>query len=416
MREVLIVLLSICCVTVVASAQPKPITQLNLPKVEAQPWRFKEFPIVAWWSPPGTASDEDFRAYKDCGFTLYLANPDAGFPDALVKAKRAGMKILCMRLAGGFGLPALKNPTLPENDPDVVAWLTSDEPNNTGSATQNITEVNTLMRKDPTCRAFFNMLPPRWQTDPPAADLLDACARNGQPIFSYDQYVIYTTGKDDPEIFYSALDLYRQKSIQHNVPFWAFAITINCIGFRDPSESDLRWQQFSNLAYGAKGLWYFTYWAPKDWPNWAKEAIVTNEGKKTKLYDHVKTLNETVSAMGQTLLGLTNVDAVHTNPPAGQRKFAAGKFWISDVKGKDVLIGFFKNASGDDYALVVNTQHGMKKSSQETADEIELSFDPKVKSVTAESWLDGHAGPLTLKEGKATLNIAGGTGVLLHAN
>ncbi|HTL29898.1 MAG TPA: hypothetical protein VL282_11780 [Tepidisphaeraceae bacterium] len=77
MREVLIALLSICCVTVVASAQPKPITQLNLPKVEAQPWRFKEFPIVAWWSPPGTATDEDFRAYKDCGFTLYLANPDA---------------------------------------------------------------------------------------------------------------------------------------------------------------------------------------------------------------------------------------------------------------------------------------------------------------------------------------------------
>jgi hypothetical protein len=85
------------------------------------------------------------------------------------------------------------------------------------------------------------------------------------------------------------------------------------------------------------------------------------------------------------------------------------------VKGKDVLIGFFKGDAGADYALVVNKLHGMKKSSSETADEIELTFDAKTTSVRAESWLDGRTGDVALKDGKASLKIAGGTGVLLRA-
>ena len=29
----------------------------------------------------------------------------------------------------------------------------------------------------------------------------------------------------------------------------------------DPSEAQLRWQAFTALAYGAKGILYFVYWA-----------------------------------------------------------------------------------------------------------------------------------------------------------
>src|SRR5262249_6697192 len=53
------------------------------PGPERRPWRFKEFPIIAWWGPPGTAGQEAFETYRDAGFTLHATNPDEGFDQAL---------------------------------------------------------------------------------------------------------------------------------------------------------------------------------------------------------------------------------------------------------------------------------------------------------------------------------------------
>ena len=58
--------------------QQTVLEALMLPRVVRRPWRFRRFPIIGWWGPPGTAKLADFRAYKDAGFTIYAANPDTG--------------------------------------------------------------------------------------------------------------------------------------------------------------------------------------------------------------------------------------------------------------------------------------------------------------------------------------------------
>ena len=35
-------------------------------------------------------------------------------------------------------------------------------------------------------------------------------------------------------------------------------------GKRDPTEAQIRWQVFTSLAYGAKGVLYFTNWVTLD--------------------------------------------------------------------------------------------------------------------------------------------------------
>jgi len=55
------------------------LRELKLPPVERKPWVFKGFPIMAWWPPPGTKTLADFKRYEEAGFTIYVANPDAGF-------------------------------------------------------------------------------------------------------------------------------------------------------------------------------------------------------------------------------------------------------------------------------------------------------------------------------------------------
>lgn len=392
------------------------LPQLQLPPVAKKPWRFKKFPIIAWWGPPGTARLEDFQAYKEAGFTLYAANPDTGYEQAMEFAQRTGLSVMAYRQRQGFELPA-QPADYSKHRKQIVGWITHDEPGDLNAVRESITAVNTLMRQDPTRWALFNLLPPHAQRNPSTDEVIGAAIRGGMPLLSYDSYVINADGSDNTEAHFRYLEQFRQASLKYQVPFWAFALSIQHFGYRRPSESDVRWNQFTNLAYGAKGLWYFTYWGPKDWENWDKVAIVNpKDGSKTPLYEQVKSLNHAVSAMGPVLLGLTSTEVVHTTPPPGQRAFVPDAAWISNITAKDALIGFFKDRAGKQFALVVNKQHGLGKSAQETADTIELSFAPNVHSVTALNWLDGTPGPLPLTNSKTSLRISGGTGVLLRLN
>jgi hypothetical protein len=235
------------------------------------------------------------------------------------------------------------------------------------------------------------------------------------PVLSYDSYVIHKDGTDASERHYQYLDQFRRASLRYDVPFWAFALSIQHFSYRRPSESDLRWQHYTNLAYGAKGLWYFTYWGPTDWENWDSIAIVDpRNGAPTDNYGHVQGLNRAVQQMGDTLLRLSCREVVHTTAPAGQQAFRPDRQWIADIQAADALIGFFNDEKGVRYALVVNKRHGQNKSAQEMTEEMTLKFASNVRAVTAVNWLDGRTGPVKVTAGKATLPVAGGTGVLLR--
>jgi len=397
----------------VTAEEPDPPA---LPGVPTQPWRFTGFPIIAWWGPPGTATADDFRAYRDAGFTLHATNPDEGFHRALEHVEAVGLKSMVFRQHQGFDLKPLADPQFLNDREVIVGWITADEPFRQADIARSIRMVNSLMRRDPTRWAFFNLLSPHLQRNPSTELIIEAAVRAGMPILSYDTYVVMTDGTDRADLLYNHLDLFRRASLRHGIPFWAFALTIKHYGYRRPSESDLRWQQYSNLAYGAKGLWYFTYWGPLGWKGWDSRAIVDpRDGSRTELYDWVKALNHAVLNMGPVLLRLKSLDVVHTVPPAGQSAFAPGRFWVADVKARDALVGFFTDEDGAPYAMVVNKVHGMAKSARETVDTIELAFTDEVQAVDVVSWLDGAPGPLTLENGRARLPISGGTGVLLKA-
>lgn len=401
-----------------SSVPPAPVSSLDelaLPPVKAQPWVFREFPILGWWAPPGTARLEDFVAYREAGFNLHPSNIDSVITQTLELSRKAGLNNLVFCTYQEFGgEPGPADVDLTPWDEQVVGWITRDEPGTIPAIVDAVTSVNALMRRAPDHRALFNLLPPHAQKDPSTTEVLKAAVRNGLPILSYDYYVIHADGSTKEEAHFAALELFRRESLKYDRPFWAFALTVQHYGYRRPSESDLRWKQFTNLAYGAKGLWYFTYWGPTGWKSWDSRAIIDpGDGSPTELYGYVKAINDTVQKSGQVLLGLQNVDVFHTNPPAGQRGFPQDRFWIRQVEGQDVLVSFFEDKKGNPYAMVVNKLHGMGKSAAETSDTIRLGFAPQVAEVEAVSWLDGTPGPLALQEGRAELPVAGGTGVLL---
>ena len=410
--SIIVIFCSLALPGLYAEGDMERLLSLESPPVKEEPWVFDRFPIVAWWGPPGSSQPEDFENYKDAGFTLYAANPDTGYERSIKLAGDQGLKILSFRTTQGFGLPA-KKVEYDEKDDRIVGWITHDEPGPPSDVIRSITETNELMRKHPSKRAFFNFLPPHAQPEPGTKKVVEIALKNGLPIISYDNYNMIDDGTTRERQHFRNLELFRSLSLEHDAPLWAFALTIKHAYYRRPSESDIRWKQFTNLAYGAKGLWYFTYWGPTNWDRWDNKAIIDpKDGSKTEIYDYVSKINYAVLGAEETLLNMTSVDVVHTSPTVECRPFT-GDRWISDIRAKKAMIGYFRDEKGSDYALVVNCLHGPGKTAAETADEIDLRFAPDVKTVEAIMWLDGETGPLPLKNGRVILNITGGTGVLL---
>ena len=55
------------------------------------------------------------------------------------------------------------------------------------------------------------------------------------------------------------LNVMRMASLRSGVPFWNFFNLEGFGGHPDPTEAQLRWQIFTSLAYGAKGVLYYCY-------------------------------------------------------------------------------------------------------------------------------------------------------------
>jgi hypothetical protein len=101
-----------------------------------------------------------------------------------------------------------------------------------------------------------------------------------------------------------------------NKPFWAFALSVSheiqSKTYPVPTIEALRLQVYSDLAYGAQGIQYFTFWTPytnNELIGPEKEYYylgpILPDGKKTQVYDLIKTLNEEIKNLSFVFCGST---------------------------------------------------------------------------------------------------------------
>ena len=106
--------------------------------------------------------------------------------------------------------------------------------------------------------------------------------------------------------FIANLAALRAWSFARDIPFWCVVQLMPHANVRPLTDGELAWQVSMLLAYGARGVGYFSYWTPAPDPvwNWGP-AIITYDGVRTPWYDIVARLNGLVRPAGETLAGLT---------------------------------------------------------------------------------------------------------------
>ena len=121
----------------------------------------------------------------------------------------------------------------------------------------------------------------------------------------------------------------------------------------DPTEAQMRWQIYSSLAYGAKGVLYFCYYTP-DGDEFPKGgAIITRDDRKTRHYYEAQRINRAVKNLGPTLMKLTNT-AVYRIQPGDDPAVVLKGSPIRQLTPGDYLVGVFQHEDGRTAVLLNN--------------------------------------------------------------
>jgi hypothetical protein len=187
------------------------------------------------------------------------------------------------------------------------------------------------------------------------------------PLLCFDHYPLVSGGGITGDYFYNWAAI-RKFSLEFGVPSWVFIQSVGfdsrMSGFQDrrrPNEAEIRWQVNVSLAYGAKGVQYFTYCTPtpsRDEPIQFGPALVSASGKLTPLYTYASRANAYLRVIGEALLPLVSESVVHAREkrlPRGAKPFQASGY-ISSVSGSPLILGTFRKPGVLDarYLLVAN--------------------------------------------------------------
>lgn len=181
-------------------------------------------------------------------------------------------------------------------------------------------------------------------------------------VLSFDAYPYRTDGGLDADgihsSYYPTLEAMRKVSAEKGIDVWSY---IQSVGITDrmkvPTDGDMRYQIYSNLAYGVKGLIYFTYWTPpNEWGEPFTNGIINANGNRTDLYGYAKTVNADVLKLGPTLMKLHSQAVYHTGPTLPISTSALpGTFYLQlSSPTKSTVIGSFTDGTARKYVMVVN--------------------------------------------------------------
>jgi hypothetical protein len=172
-------------------------------------------------------------------------------------------------------------------------------------------------------------------------------------VLSFDHYPVLEGNRLRGE-YYQNLEWIRQAALEHGTPFWAFALACPHKPYPMPTLGHVRLQAWSNFAYGAKGLQYFTYWTPQPGTWDFHDAPIRIDGSRSPTYELLRGFNREVQACVEVIMNSRVVGIYHTPPlPAGTRGLDASAPFET-VSGGQALIGVHVLPDGRRFALVVN--------------------------------------------------------------
>jgi hypothetical protein len=286
-----------------------------------------------------------------------------------------------------------------------------DEPS--AVAFDGLAEVNAYLKQhDPKHPGFINLYPTYARNFPGALgaatyeEYVREYVRKVKPfVISYDHY--HFTNAGDREDFFENIETIRRVSIDAKTPFWNIVLLTQHFGYRHLTEAELRFEAMQTLAFGGRGLVWFTYWMPAGVPDpqgW-KHSMILADGSRDPHYDQVKRLNLEVKAIGDALGKCESTAVFHHGEGA---TIKAAQSPITATTGM-LTIGVFRHRSQNGRSLALITNRDYQASTRtnvtvQTSEALVERFDAKTRQWSAAQ----------TEAGMVPLHISAGDGILLR--
>ncbi|MEO6184097.1 MAG: hypothetical protein ABIP76_13315 [Verrucomicrobiota bacterium] len=356
------------------------------PSKQTTRWQQKDFIITFWCPPPAT--EDALATVAAEGFNLTWT-PEEGLDVAarhglramltseLLKPETLTNDVQCAKL------DALIQRV--KKHPALEAYYITDEPG--AGAFPGLGKLVAFLReRDPAHFAYINLFPTYANEEQlgVSADSAER-ARVGYPqnfagvgtddktvlryrehlkkfveivqpdLISYDHYHFLKKGDDSPtdgQQYFLNLALIRLAAQEAKKPF-VNIIQANTIekSWRLPNATEMRWLVFTTMAYGGRGINYFTYWGPKDYNG------LYQDGKPSPLAKEVASLNYEIAKFGPALMKLDSVAAYQTAPlPIGSEAIPPSSP-VQITGGGEFVLGLFGKSSKPNAFMIVNRNY-----------------------------------------------------------
>ncbi|MDR3198817.1 MAG: hypothetical protein LBU34_13200 [Planctomycetaceae bacterium] len=187
-------------------------------------------------------------------------------------------------------------------------------------------------------------------------EYVDLFVAHCQPqCLSYDNYSLNDT-KLKAELredqFYSNLEIIRKKSFQYNIPFWNVILGNTIFHYAEPSETTFRIQVYSTLAYGGKGIGYYTYYT-RPVGNYHL-APIDQFGYRTKTWNAMRSVNLQIHSLAPVYCQLKSVNVFHVQNVPKNCQGKDSTLHLKSISEGPFLVGEFVDPKGNPYVMVVN--------------------------------------------------------------
>ena len=318
-----------------------------------------ELPILAWYSiPEENISLERFQELKEAGFNVILSSVGS-FDKALASldyGEQTGVKIVfsCHDMWEDPEGTAAKV----KDHPALFGYSLGDEPNNARFPV--LADMADRLRSvDPDHVIYVNLFP-NYAPDEVLGSTYPEHVRKyieevRPPLVSFDFYPVTEDGIR--ERWWENLEVISRESAAAGLPFWAFALSTSHKPYPIPTMASLRLQFYTDLAYGAQGLQYFTYWNPVPGTWDFHDAPIDLDGNRTPVYDLVKAMNAELQARADIFVGDKVLQVRHTGEtvPPGVTPLTdlPEPLTALDTHGKGAVVSLLENG-GFRYLMLVN--------------------------------------------------------------
>ena len=330
----------------------------------------KDFAVMAWGDSP--SAPDQLRGMKDAGLNV------SGFCDAqdLEKVRAAGLTCFIR----DQWITTHEPPNLPPDaeirehfaqlktriadNPAVLGFFLRDEP--TAGMMPGLGKLAAALRAAmPERWPYVNLFPYRVSPERLGTRDYDSYVRMlvnsvGQPFLSYDNYSLVNGEMLDS--FYTNLEIIRRLSLETKTRFWNCILANSHFNYMEPSDATFNLQVYSTMAYGGRGIQYFTYFAPTV-GNY-RLAAVDQFGNRTPTWDMLRRIDNQIHALAPTLIRLRSTGVYHypNFPEQGQPLSSSRliesvetsqRYVLPPVAGR-ILIGEFEDDMKRPYFLLVN--------------------------------------------------------------